>query len=289
MKLVSFGRPILDATIRLKPLESYISIGGVETNVAINTALLGEKSILLGAVGLDILWKKLENLAQCLNKLHLGLQKIGDRKSGRIILLIQENNEIYRKFVDYGASECFCLTRATQKQITEGEIFFTSLFSANTLALRTQWKKIIQLAKSNSLKVAVSMAGIGTIETNETFSLLKFVKDFADFLFMNRREAEKIDLTIFTSQMVVITDEGGPTVVKFEDRKWLVAPEKIQTVYSPYTIGAGDAFTAAFLVSYLKGGDIEKAMRYGHQIAALKLSASTSHLIPEILEKGVKS
>jgi sugar/nucleoside kinase (ribokinase family) len=288
MKLVSFGRPILDVTITLQPLKSYISTGGVETNVAINTALLGEDSILLGAIGLDILCEKLESLAQRVNKLRLGLQKIEDRKSGTIIMLIKENDEIYQKFVDYGASEYFRITSATQKQIAEREIFFTSLFSANTSTLRTKWRKIVQLAKSNSLKIVVSMAGIETIETNETSSFLKFVKNLADFIFINRREAEKIDLTIFTSQIVVITNEDGPAITKFGDRKWSVPPERIQTKSRPYTIGAGDAFTAAFLVSYLRDGDIEKAMRYGHRIAGLKLSIPTSHLIPEILKKEVR-
>lgn len=287
MKLISFGRPILDITIKLQPLQSYISIGGVETNVAINSALLGGESVLFGAVGVDLLWKKLENLAQRINKFHLSLQKVKDTRSG-IIVLIQEDNRIYKKFIDYGASECFRITKTIEKKIVKGEIFFTSLFSANTSTLLPQWKRMIQLAKSSSLKIAVSMAGIGTIEENEIISLLKFVKDSANFLFMNQREAKKIDLTMFTSQLAVITSEEGPIIAKFGDRQWSVYPQRIQNVYPPYNIGAGDAFTAAFLVSYLRDGDVEKAMRYAHQIASLKLSIPTSHLIPEILEKEVK-
>ena len=288
MKLISFGRPILDVTIRFNPFESYISIGGVETNVAINTALLGKESILLGAVGSDILCEKLEKLACQIDKLRLGLQIIKEKESGTIVVLIREGNEIYRKFIDYGASECFRVTSATQKQITEGEILFTSLFSANTPTLSTKWKKIVQLAKGASLRIAVSMAGVRTIEANKLPPLLKFIKDRADFIFMNREEAEKVDPTIFTSSLVVITNEGGPAIAKLGEKKWSVSPARIQNTFRPYTIGAGDAFTAAFLVSYLQDGEIEKAMRYGHQIAALKLKLSTSHLIPEVLEREVK-
>jgi len=288
MRLVSFGRPILDVTIKFQPPESYISIGGVETNIAINTALLGKESILLGAVGSDVLCEKLENLAHHVNKLHLGLQKIENEESATIVLLVGNNNEIYRKFVDYGASECFRITSEIQKQIIEGEIFFTSLFSANTPRLRARWGKMIQLAKTASLKIAVSMAGVGTIKTNKLPSLLKLIKDSADFIFMNRQEAEKIDPDIFPFSIVVITDEEKPAIAKFGKKKWSVSPAGIFSTHQLYTIGAGDAFAAAFLVSHLLDGDIENAMRYGHRIAALKLTSPTSHLTPEILEKEVK-
>jgi len=289
MKLVSFGRPILDVTVRLQPLESYISIGGVETNVAINTALLGRESILLGAVGSDILCEKLKNLARRVNKLYLGLQEIEDRKSATIIALIKENDEIYQKFVDYGASEHFLITSAVQKQIAKGEIFFTSLFSANTISMRTEWEKMIRFAKNASLKIAISMAGVGTIETNELRLLLKLIENSADFIFMNQQENEKICPLTFTSSLVVITNEDSPAIAQLGNKKRLVSPTRVQNVYRPYTIGAGDAFAAGFLVSYLQDGDIEKAMRYGHQIAALKLSIPTSHLMPQILEKEVKT
>ncbi len=287
MKLVSFGRPILDVTMKLQSLESWISIGGVETSVAINWAVLGEESVLLGAVGEDFFWKKMENLAQRTNKLHLSLQKIKDKKSGIIVLLIQKN-KIHQKFIDYGASEYFRITPLTKTQIAGGEIFFTSLFSANTSILLAKWKKMLQLAKTSSLKIAVSLAGIGTVETNKLPSLLKFIKDVADFVFANRKEIEKIDPAIFTSQLVIITNESELAIAKFGDRKWSVSPKRIQAVYPPYTIGAGDVFTAAFLMNYLREGDIEKAIRYGHQIAALKLNVPISHLTPEILKKEVK-
>jgi sugar/nucleoside kinase (ribokinase family) len=288
MKLVSFGRPILDVTMVLQPFKSYISIGGVETNVAINTALLGENAIFLGAVGLDILCKKLESLVERVNKLCLGLQKIKNRKSGMIVMLIEKNDEVYQKFVDYGASECFRITSTIREQIEKGELFFTSLFNANTFGLGRKWQEMIRLAKSNSLKIAVSLAGIATIEANALSPLLEFLKCYADFVFMNHQEAEKIDPTIFTSQLVVITDEDRSAIAKFENKEFSVPPERKIKVHRPYTIGAGDAFTAAFLVNYFRTGDIEEAMRYGHQIAALKLSIPTSHLTPEILEKEVK-
>jgi len=291
MIFVSFGRPIFDVTVKLNPREVFTSIGGVETNVAINAAVLGEDAILLGSIGRDTLYEKIVKLGKELKKLHLDFVQITDKKSGVIVLIIGENERVIYKFVDYGASESFRLTPPIQQEIeriSRKGIFFSSLFNANSPDLKVEWQKAINTAKSSSLKIALSIAGIDTIKAEELNSILDFVEQMADFVFMNRDESEKINPYRFSSALVVITDESNPAIVRFGGKEWRIAPIKSLSVARPYSIGAGDAFATAFLIKYLKDGEIEKAIRYAHQIAAIKLTLPTSHLIPKILEEVVE-
>jgi sugar/nucleoside kinase (ribokinase family) len=290
MIFVSFGRPILDLTVKLHPPQLFVSIGGVEMNFAIDAAVLGKDAIFLGALGKDILYEKIVKLAKKVKKLRLEHIQIKSKKSGIIALVVGRNEKVLYKLVDYGASEDFHFTPAIQQEIekiSKEGIFFTSFFSANSPKLKIEWQKIVKCAKRNSLKIALNIGGISTVKEEDLSSILNFVKETADFIFMNREEAERIDLAEFGSALLVITDQNGPAVAKFKEKKWEIAPRKTIVVTRPYSIGAGDAFAAAFLVKYLEGEEIEEAMRYAHQIAAVKLTLPTSHLLPEAFEKGV--
>jgi len=290
MIFVSFGRPILDLTVKLYPPRMFVSIGGVEMNFAIDAAVLGKDAIFLGALGEDILYEKIVKLAKKVKKLRLEHIQIKSKKSGIIALVVGRNEEILYKLVDYGASEDFHFTPVIQQEIekiSKEGIFFTSLFSANSSKLKREWQKAVECAKRNSLKIAVSIAGIGTVRKEDLSSILNFIKETADFIFMNREEAEKIDLAEFDSALLVITDQERPAVARLKEKEWKIAPGKTLTVSRPYSIGAGDAFAAAFLVKYLEGEEIEEAMKYAHQIAAVKLTLPPSYLLPEAFEKGV--
>jgi sugar/nucleoside kinase (ribokinase family) len=290
MIFVSFGRPILDLTVRLYSPRVFVSIGGVEMNFAINTAVLGKKTIFFGASGKDVLYMKIGKLAKKVKELRLDHIQVKNKRSGIIILVVGRNEKILYKLVDYGASEDFHFTPAMQQEIekiSKEGIFFTSLFSANSPKLKIEWQKAVERAKRNSLKIAVSIAGIGTVRKEDLSSILNFIKETADFIFMNREEAEKIDLAEFDSALLVITDQERPAVARLKEKEWKIAPGKTLTVSRPYSIGAGDAFAAAFLVKYLESEEIEEAMRYAHQMAAVKLTLPTSHLVPEAFEKGV--
>jgi sugar/nucleoside kinase (ribokinase family) len=290
MIFVSFGRPILDLTVRLYPPRVFVSIGGVEMNFAINTAVLGKNTIFLGALGKDILYKKIGKLAKEVKELRLDHIQVKNKRGGIIILVVGRNEEILYKLVDYGASEDFHFTPVIQQEIekiSKEGIFFTSLFSANSSALKIEWQKAIECAKYNSLKIAVSMAGIDTVRKEDLGFILNLIKETTDFIFVNREEAERIDLAEFSSALLVITDQNRPAVARFGGKKWEIAPRRTLAVTRPYSIGAGDAFAAAFLVKYLESEEIEEAMRYAHQIAAVKLTLPTSHLLPEAFEKGV--
>jgi len=286
---VSFGRPILDLTVKLYPPQIFVSIGGVEMNFAINTAVLGKDTIFLGALGEDILHEKIVKLAKKVKKLHLDHIQVKNGRSGIITLVVGKDEKILYKLVDYEASEDFHFTLPVQQEIEKISkgIFFTSLFSANSPKLKIEWQKAVECAKRNSLKIAVSIAGIGTVRKEDLSSILNFIKETADFIFMNREESERIHLAEFNSALLVITDQERSAIARFREKEWKIAPKRTIAVTRPYSIGAGDAFAAAFLVKYLEGEEIEEAMKYAHQIAALKLTLPTSHLLPEAFEKGV--
>jgi 2-dehydro-3-deoxygluconokinase len=75
----------------------------------------------------------------------------------------------------------------------------------------------------------------------------------------------------FEAEVVVVTDAGNPAVALDGNT---FARHDCYPVQIVDEIGAGDAFTAGFLVSYLEHGNIERSLQFAQALAALKLTYS---------------
>jgi 2-dehydro-3-deoxygluconokinase len=73
----------------------------------------------------------------------------------------------------------------------------------------------------------------------------------------------------FDAEVVVVTDAGNPAVA-FDGKT--LARHDCYPVNIVDEIGAGDAFTAGFLVSYLEHRNIERSLEFAQALAALKLT-----------------
>lgn len=69
----------------------------------------------------------------------------------------------------------------------------------------------------------------------------------------------------FNLKFVILTMGGDGSKVILEDRVHLSAPGKINIVD---TVGAGDSFTAAFMLAYLRGESIEKAHTLATEVSS---------------------
>lgn len=69
----------------------------------------------------------------------------------------------------------------------------------------------------------------------------------------------------FNLKFVILTMGGDGSKVILEDRVHLSTPGKINIVD---TVGAGDSFTAAFMLSYLRGESIEKAHTLATEVSS---------------------
>lgn len=69
----------------------------------------------------------------------------------------------------------------------------------------------------------------------------------------------------FNLKFVILTMGGDGSKVILEDRVHLSTPGKIKIVD---TVGAGDSFTAAFILAYLRGDSIEKAHTLATEVSS---------------------
>lgn len=74
----------------------------------------------------------------------------------------------------------------------------------------------------------------------------------------------------FSAPVTVLTLGDGGAIARTRDGQQVAVSALAATVVD--RVGAGDAFAAGFLHGYLDDGDLERALRYGTALAALKLT-----------------
>jgi 2-dehydro-3-deoxygluconokinase len=144
-------------------------------------------------------------------------------------------------------------------------------------------QQMLQLAHSQHIPVSFDVnyrsklwqpsdAEAGLTPLLHGVQILRTGRDEAQALFGLSGSAEEVARELkarFDAVVVVVTDGSNPAVA-FDG----AAPARRDCfpVHIVDEIGAGDAFTAGFLVSYLEHGDIERSLEFAQALAALKLT-----------------
>ena len=312
-RIISFGRPLLDITaiiesnqfediyfakerrlvelqiedIKKKALKFFVSVGGVESNVALNCAFLGLKSCLIGSVGEDILNNMLKGYSKKYKEFESHVQVFPKEKSGIIFIVCDEKGR-RKKFVDYGASENFSWNKKTRKKLQESTIFFTSVFSANSPNLKSLWKKSLVEAKNTRKKVVVNLGGIDLVWDKK--EIIELINKYAAVVTMNDVEKHIVELffgkkiiTILSlPNTIIVTNGTGKINVYDKEENFSFSPKCVHDTFLPFTIGVGDALTAGFLVAQAKGKNTREAAIFAEKIARKKLTKSCSNLLSEL-------
>lgn len=89
----------------------------------------------------------------------------------------------------------------------------------------------------------------------------------AELFKLSGSQIEKCRLLIdeFSLKLVILTKGSKGSDVITNDQVHSIVPDKIEVVD---TVGAGDAFTAAFIVAWLRGDSIEEAHRLAGEVSS---------------------
>lgn len=312
-RLISVGRPLLDITaivengelenirfskkrklvdlemenIRRKALKFLVSIGGVESNVALNCAFLGLRSCLTGAVGGDEILDILKKCSKKTGKFESHVQIFPEKRSGIIFVVCEEKGE-KKKFIDYSASEYFSWNNKTRKELHKSTILFTSLFSANSLNLKSSWKECLTEAKKEGKKIVINLVGVELIWNKK--EIMGLVNEHARVVTMNDVEkcavessfGKRITTILSSPDTIIVTNSSRKISVYDKEGSFAVSPKCTHNVSFPFTIGTGDAFTAGFLVAQAKGKNTREAVVFAEEIARKKLEKSCSNFLGEL-------
>ena len=259
---VSYGEKIY--------IEKYVlDIGGNATNAAVGLARLSLNVALCAEIGKDELSQKiLNNLKkENVNTDHL-IQVDKEDTSISVGLNYQGDRTLFTEHVK----------RDHNFNFENIETKFVYLTSLGNLWEET-YEKTLNFVKQNGVKLAFNP---GSIQLEKRGKVVMDVLEIADYLFVNKEEAEEIlygrelnlaqenenqikkllyGLRGLGAKNVVITNgDNGSYVESEKNETYHLGIVKTEVVEKT---GAGDAFSAGFLAAIIHGLEIPEAMKWG--------------------------
>lgn len=276
MSVVVIGEAFIDVIVpawSIKRGETYhreirIFVGGL-ANVAIEISKMGEKARFIGKVGDDPFGMF---LSQALKQYSVKDIVFVDRMlpTGLCISLVYENGE--RTMVaNRGANDNLSIEEIESciDEIRNSKIAYFSGYSLQREKTRKSVLKCIEDCHKHGIEVYFNPGAPNLIKKD----FREIIKNFVDVLISNEDEAKKLTrrkdvnfegLNELVDLAVVTRGKYGCTLIKNGN----VVNVKTKEIKAQNTTGAGDAFSAGFIVGKLRGmNDIECA-KLGNQTAA---------------------
>lgn len=255
----------------------HSGIGGSGGNVAIHASNLGANSAVVATIG-ETTFKNV--IVQALIKKSVSTEFLHferDHTSISTILLSPQGEKTVIKYSD--PKEHIHISPHALDRIKTAKIIFMGNLADVSVSEREKFLKDI---KSESNLVAVNF---GAKECERGVSSVAPLLEYVDILFLNKFEfcelikedPEKIDLsenqfkTVKGAQkFIVITDGKNGSYVYSSDAVKHQPATRVDKIVD--TTGAGDSFTAAFLVKYAENKSIEDALVSAANYSAKQLS-----------------
>ncbi len=270
MKLLSFGEVLWD----IYPDDKFI--GGAPFNFAAHCALLGADSYMVSAVGSDELGNDTARKVKAFGVKTDFIGILSDKETGKCLVTLDENAHPTYNLLNDVAYDYIQFPKLTEN---------FDVIGFGTLALRNK----------NNKKVLADI--LDTYSFGEVFSDLNirapfYSKESVDFCLSNATivkisgeelpivaelalgkytEIEDTVLRLAGNfeqlKLIIITKGGnGSCCYDCKTKKFYYADAVPAKVIS--TVGAGDSFSAAFLVKYFNGEDISDCLRFASKISA---------------------
>jgi len=276
MSVAVIGEAFIDVIVpawSIKRGETYhreirIFVGGL-ANVAIEISKMGEEAKFVGKIGDDLFGKFLrQTLKQYGVKDLIFVDKI--LQTGLCISLVYENGE-RTMIANRGANDNLSIEEIESciDEIKNSRIAYFSGYSLQRGETRESVLKCIKDCREHGVEIYFNPGAPNIIK--EDFK--EIIKNFVDVLILNEDEAKKLtrggdtsfeSLNELVDLAVVTKGKYGCTLIKNGNAVNVKTKEiKVQN-----TTGAGDAFSAGFIVGKLRGMDDIECAKLGNQTAA---------------------
>lgn len=245
----------------------FFTYGGGGANTAVNFAKLGLKTGVITAVGKDDTGRRvIKNLRD--NRVATGdIQIYKSVPSGLSFIVNFLSTDEHVIFTYRSANDHLFISANDLNKIRTAWLYLTSISGANTLQ---NLKNIFNYAKNNNVKVAWNPGG------NQLVKGVNYLKPFlkqSEVLIVNKDEAIELagKKTQNIGQLLLIIKTLGPKIVAITEGKngatacsdSQICFEKAYPVKAQNSTGAGDAFGAAFVGSFILDNDLNRAVRIG--------------------------
>jgi len=260
----------LKSTIKIEKIEA----GGSVANTMVGIAYLGGHPSFIGKVNSDEFGNIYKKSLQKINVNFLYSEKEENLPTGASIIFITPDSE--RTMCTYlGISSQLSKEDINEDYIKDYEIIFLEGYLWDKGISEEMFKYLIQLAKKNNVKIAMSLSDIFCV-TRHREDFFKLLKNDLDILIGNENEINELmqknnlldsmnELKNIKKLIIITRSENGSVAVLNNE---ITNCESVKVEKFLDLTGAGDLFAAGFLKEYLDKSNIKKCLQTGSNLAA---------------------
>jgi fructokinase len=260
----------LKSTIKIEKIEA----GGSVANTMVGIAYLGGHPSFIGKVNSDEFGNIYKKSLQKINVNFLYSEKEENLPTGASIIFITPDSE--RTMCTYlGISSQLSKEDINEDYIKDYEIIFLEGYLWDKGISEEMFKHVIQLAKKNNVKIAMSLSDIFCV-TRHREDFFKLLKNDLNILIGNENEINELmqknnlldsmnELKNINKLIIITRSENGSVAVLNNE---ITNCESIKVERVLDLTGAGDLFAAGFLKEYLDKSNIKKCLQTGSNLAA---------------------
>ena len=260
----------LKNTINVEKIEA----GGSVANTMAGIAYLQGKASFIGKINSDEFGKVYK---ESLEKIKVNFpysEKSENLSTGASIILITPDSE--RTMCTYlGISSQLSKDDIKEDYIKGHEIIFLEGYLWDKGRSEEMFKHVINLAKKNNIKVAMSLSDIFCVNRHRE-DFFKLLKNDLNILIGNENEINELiqknnlldsmnELKNIDKLIVITRSENGSVAILNND---ITNCDSIKVDKVLDLTGAGDLFAAGFLKEYLDKSNIKKCLQTGSELAA---------------------
>jgi len=260
----------LKSTIKIEKIEA----GGSVANTMAGIAYLEGYPSFIGKINSDEFGMIYKKSLEKINVNFLYPEKKENLPTGASIIFITPDSE--RTMCTYlGVSSQLAKTDINEDYIKNYEIILLEGYLWDKGISEEMFKHVIQLAKKNNIKIAMSLSDIFCV-TRHREDFLKLLKNDLNILIGNENEInelmqknnllDSINKLKNINKLIVITRSESGSIAILNNE--IINCEGIKVEKILDLTGAGDLFAAGFLKEYLDKSYIKKCLQTGSELAA---------------------
>ena len=260
----------LKSTIKIEKIEA----GGSVANTMAGIAYLEGFTSFIGKINSDEFGQIYKKSLEKINVSFLYSEKGENLATGVSIIFITPDSE--RTMCTYlGISSQLSKNDINEDYIKNYEIIFLEGYLWDKGMSEEMFKHVIQLAKKNNIKIAMSLSDIFCV-TRHRDDFFKLLKNDLSILIGNENEINELmkknnlldsmsELKNINKLIVITRSENGSVAILNNE---ITNCESIKVDKVLDLTGAGDLFAAGFLKEYLDKSPIKKCLQKGSELAA---------------------